>query len=241
MYEQAFKRFGMASRTTPTEFQNVPGLPRTAQIYRIAASPFWQFRFFVDGRYLRKSTKEADKRRALAVAKEEYRDVLLKQSQDVAVHPTKFGAVAKQFVQWQKSRVGLGLIQERTHKEDSLKLQKDVLPFSQSMDVSSITKSKIEEYLASLSQRKLSKSTLNKHILVVRKVLKFAGDEGILRALPRFPPIQSENKARPYFDRESYEKLWKTAVKYSESHHIADYKLNGKSIRKLRYTADLRI
>ena len=48
----------MPSRTTPTKSHSVPSLPQTARIYRIDASRFWQFRFFVEGKYVRKSTQQ---------------------------------------------------------------------------------------------------------------------------------------------------------------------------------------
>ena len=46
----------MPSRTTPTESYRVPSLPPTVRIYRIEASRFWQIRFYVEGKYVSKST-----------------------------------------------------------------------------------------------------------------------------------------------------------------------------------------
>ena len=221
----------MSSRTTPTQIQPVPGCPLTVQIYRIEASPFWQFRFFVQGRYVRKSTRVTNKAKAIQKAKEFYQDIILKEKQDIAVHPTTFWSVAKMFLEWQKLQVKLGRIVERGHQEDIYKLKKDILPFFQSMDVSSITKATMEEYLNTLTQRNLSKSTLNKHISVIRKILGFAVDRNIIKSAPGYPRIGVENNPRPYFDTNSWFKLSRAAQRYASIGRVDDYVLKGKESR----------
>jgi hypothetical protein len=228
----------MVSRTTAFDIRHVPSLPKSAQIYHIDASPFWQFRYFVEGKYRRKSTEETDRAEALAKAKDFYTDTLLKQKLDVAVHTTTFLAVAKRFSESQLNAVRLRKIDRRTHQEDANKLKKDILPFFQTKDVSSITKTTMEDYLASIADRGLAKSTLNKHINVIRKILKFAADEGTIKALPRFPSIGVDNNARPYFDLKSYKMLSKEARGYAKRGHIENYKLKGRVVRKLYYTMD---
>ena len=68
MKVKTFIQFVLVSRTTAFDIHHVPGLPKSAQIYHIEASRFWQFRFFVERKYLRKSTEETDKAAALAKA-----------------------------------------------------------------------------------------------------------------------------------------------------------------------------
>ena len=62
----------MKSRTTPYDIQLIPRYPDELQIYRIPASSHWQCRYFVDKKYLRKSTKTDDKAEAIMFAKELY-------------------------------------------------------------------------------------------------------------------------------------------------------------------------
>jgi len=228
----------MPSRTTPTHVQPVRGCPTTVKIYRIEASPFWQFRFFVQGKYIRKSTEVTNKTEAIQKAKEFYRDIIVKEKQDIAVHPTTFFAVAKQFLDWQALQIKIGRITSRSHQEDIYKLKSDVLPFFQSMDVATITKATIEEYLNTLTPRELSKSTLNKHVCLIRKILAFAVDRGIIKAAPACPPIGVEDNPRPYFTRQESNLLCRAAHRYAETEHVADYVLKGKPIRKLRFDHD---
>jgi hypothetical protein len=57
----------------------------------------------------------------------------------------------------------------RNQYEDQKKLNKDILPYFRTIDVSQITKQTINEYLGSLNDRRLTKSTRNKHVGVIRK------------------------------------------------------------------------
>ena len=160
----------MKSRTTPYQIQSVPRFPATLQIYRIPASPYWQCRYFVDGKYIRRSTETADKSAAIEFAKHLFDSVRLAERLDERKHPHTFAAAARRFLEDQKSRVAVGDIDPRNHYEDQKKLSKDVLPFFGTMDVGQITKQTISEYLATLNDRHLSKSTRNKHVGVIRKV-----------------------------------------------------------------------
>ena len=177
----------------------MPRYPEQLQIYRIPASSFWQVRYFVDGKYIRRSTGTEDKAEAITKAKELFDSVRLADRLDQQKHPHTFSAAARKFLQHQGTLVKVGDIDSRNQNEDQKKLDKDVLPYFGTMDVSQITKQTINEYLASLADRKLSKSTRNKHVSVIRKVLKHASDSGILKSLPAFPAIGQDANPRAYF------------------------------------------
>ena len=161
----------MKSRTTPYQIQSVPRYPEVLQIYQIPASSCWQVRYFVDGKYIRRSTGTEDKAEAITKAKQLFDSVRLADRLDQQKHPHTFSAAARKFLQHQGSLVKVGDIDFRNQNEDQKKLDKDVLPFFGTLDVSQITKQTINEYLGSLADRKLSKSTRNKHVSV-RKFTK---------------------------------------------------------------------
>ena len=58
-------------RTTPiaSTITHVKSLPKSAIIYRCDASQYWQFRVFMDGKQSQRTTKEADKAKALQAAR----------------------------------------------------------------------------------------------------------------------------------------------------------------------------
>ena len=228
----------MKSRTTPYDIQSIPRYPDGLQIYRIPASSHWQCRYFVDKKYIRKSTKTADKAEAITFAKELYDSVRLSERLDQQKHPHTFAAAALRFLEYQASQIAAGDIEARNQYEDQRKLNKDVLPFFQTMDVSKITKQTINEYLASLNNRHLSKSTRNKHVGIIRKVVKHAGDSGILKALPAFPTIGQNANPRGFFDQKEYKTLRDTTKRYAEEKYVAHAFVKGRSVRRLVFTAE---
>src|SRR5687768_2932909 len=125
----------MGSRTTPAHVQAVPGCPRSVAIYRIPASSVWQFRFFEQARYVRRTTGEAERGKALVRAKELYKEILLGDRQNSTRRSDVFAAVAKDFLHWQGVQIKLGTLSSRTQKEDINKLKRDVLPFFGAMPI----------------------------------------------------------------------------------------------------------
>ena len=96
----------------------------------------------------------------------------------------------------------------RINKEDEKKLNKDILPFFATKAVSAITAADIQDYVDQLSpSRALSPSTLSKHIVVIRKVLKEAQRRDLLKSLPLFPTISRKDNPRTIFHRREYKTL----------------------------------
>lgn len=83
-----------------------------------------------------------------------------------------------------------------------------------------------------------AKSTLKKHLNVLRKILNYAADQRIVSKLPKFPEIGMEFKARPFFDLQSYEKLLNVSRAYAKEKHVSKYFLKRKKVRNLVYTED---
>lgn len=226
----------MPSRTKPYQLQSVPRYPEALKIYRIPASSHWQVRYFIDGKYIRKSTGTDNKAEAITFAKNLFDSVRLADRLDQQKHPHTFAAAARRFIQHQASQIAAGDIDARNQYEDQNKLNTDILPYFQTMDVTQITKQTINEYLASLTNRHLRKSTRNKHIGVIRKVLKQACDTGILKSLPTFPTIGQDANPRGWFDKDEYRTLRNTAKKYAKEEYVAHAFVKGKSVRRVVYS-----
>ena len=162
----------MSSRTAPYDLTPIRGYPDTLQIYRIPASKFWQVRLFVGRKYLRKSTKCENKADATEFAKSFFDDVKLAQRMDFDVHRDTFAACANKLMERQEALVGRDERDKRLLSEDRRKLNKDILPYFGTKAVAQITTEMIDDYIHHLSrERKLSPSTLNKHLVVIRKVI----------------------------------------------------------------------
>ena len=223
----------MASRTAPYDIQQIPGYPKALQIYRISASRFWQVRFFVDRKYIRKSTKSENKREAIDFAKLLYDSVRINQRLDINVHTDTFHACAQRLLKMQDALINRGERGARINIEDRKKLDKDILPFFATMGVGAITTAKLEDYINELaSERKLSPSTLSKHLVVIRKVLNEARKQGFINALPLFPTISRKDNPRPYFTDVEYKKLRDTAKKLASQNLKVRYVPLTEEIRE---------
>ena len=67
------------SRTTPIKstLTHIPNYPKKLVVYQLAASPYWWVRYYSNGKIHRRTTKETDKRKAIAAAKQFYDDVTI--------------------------------------------------------------------------------------------------------------------------------------------------------------------
>jgi hypothetical protein len=202
----------MSSRSTPYDLTTIRGYPETLQLYRIEASRFWQVRLFVGRKYLRKSTKCESKADAINFAKSFFDDVKLAQRMNFDVHRDTFAACADKLMERQEGKVGREERDVRLLSEDRKKLNKDILPFFGLKAVADITSPMIDDYVDHLSsERKLSPSTLNKHLVVIRKVLNEAKRRGFLQSIPLISTVKRKDNPRSYFTFDEYKKLWETA------------------------------
>ena len=219
------------SRTTPFDLQSVPGYPDGLQIYRIPASAFWQVRMFVDRKYVRKSTGTSDKKLAVKFAKNFYDTIRINQRLDVGVHTDTFQACSNHMMARQQTLVAMGQRDKRIVTEDARKLKADILPFFATKGVADISASTLDDFVAHISlDRKLSPSTISKHLVVIRKVLGEALRRGFIKGLPEFPSVKAKDNPRPYFTPEEYRKLRGTAKRLA---------VEGHSVRGVPFTEEM--
>lgn len=207
----------MTGRTNPYDIEGVPKYPDGLQIYRIQASRFYQVRLFVGSKYVRRSTKCCDKKEAIEFAKKFYDEIKIAERLDESIHPDTFGAFAKILIQRQTAMINRQERDRRLNVEDERKLKKDILPFFQKMSVSRITTADIEDYIDTISaERRLSPSTLSKHLVVIRKVMNEALKRNFISHIPPIPTRSPKDNPRPYFDADEYKQLYITARKISK-------------------------
>jgi hypothetical protein len=206
------------SRHTPYDLQSVSGYPDALQIYRIPASSVWQVRFFVDRKYVRRSTKTADRKAAIAFAKEFYDSIRISQRLDISVHTDTFFACAEHLRKRQEVLVATGQRDKRILSEDERKLRSDILPYFGTMGVADITTSSLDDYIAHLASKKsLKPSTISKHLIVIRKVLSEANRRGFIKAIPIFPTLRAKDNPRPYFTEIEYRAVRTMAKRIAKS------------------------
>lgn len=201
-------------RTTPLQLAHVPNYPKKLVIYRIEASSYWWVRYYIDGKVARRSTKTENKADAIKFAKQFYDEIMLRRASGLAVtKQSRFDICAANMLVAMKAQLARGEITQPTYDIAEYRLDKSVLPCFGQRDVADIHYEHLESYLATLSHQKpkLSLSTIQSYMKLVRKVLNYAYKRRLLHAIPHFPTVQAPDNPRGYFTTKEYGQMWKRA------------------------------
>lgn len=203
-------------RTTPLQLTHIPNYPKKLVIYRLEASSYWWVRYYVDGKIVRRSTKTDSKAEAVKFAKQFYDEVMLRRASGLAVtKQSRFDICAANLLTAMSAQLARGELTSDTYTITDYRLKKSVLPFFGERDVADIHYEQLEQYLSQLShqQPKLSLSTIQSYMKLVRKVLNYAYKRRLLATIPHFPTVQAPDTPRGYFTPVEYRQLWGTARK----------------------------
>ena len=97
-------------RTLATEKCYIPGYPQKLFIYKLAASPYWWARYFVNNNAVRKSSKTESKRDAIAFAKTFYETVTYNQRHGIAgtLSATSFESCMRDMMKAEQAKLARG-------------------------------------------------------------------------------------------------------------------------------------
>jgi len=202
-----------ASNPLTGTLQTVPNQPSRLKIYKIASSPYWQARVYVDGRYRISSLKTPDLKKAQAEAKRFFVRALVEAETTPAIgrHSKAaskgFVAVGQAFIESQNIK---GM--ERRYNDDRIRFNKELVPFFSEKDVDDISSADIGELAKQLQTGGKSPATTNQYLIVLRKILKYANDNRLIQAVPNFPRIKGKTTVtkRDYFPMDEYKLLVST-------------------------------
>jgi integrase len=198
-------------------------------VYKRDDSRFWLCRFFVDGKYKTKTTGEENLRDARDFAETWYDDLRYNQRHGVPIHDKKFGFVADEYLEYQKTLVKNYL---RSVKTGSIKKSgrvrgkyrtprqaKDYVyrinalnEYFSKYDISKIQRNEIENYVDE-RMKSCSMTTVRYDMTALSLVLQFAERKEYIRHIPKFPRLDiSTTNPRPAFTRDE----WHTLLDASE-------------------------
>lgn len=237
-----------SSRTVPIAdtLQAVQGYPDKLKIYQIAASRFWQVRCFESstGKTIKRSTGQTDKREAIKFAKTLYDQLVFNRLNGVAMTKnSRFDICAKGMMEMQAARVVRNDISAAAHRNDQYFLDAKILPEFRELDVNEITFDTLERFVGKIGAD-LSASSIQRHLGLIRKVLEYALNRNLLRAIPKFPKIRKQDAPRGSFSPAEYERLLERAKVMVGTEHVirANAKpgqKQGNVTRRLKITPDL--
>ena len=198
--------------------QAVPGMPSKLKIYKVAVSPYWWTRVYVDGRYRMKSLKTEKLKEAQEAAKKFFYQVLI--DAQLGTAPSVSSKVSRSFVS-----VGSKLIETqnvpdmvRRYHDDRLRFNKELVPYFGEKDVGEITSADVGAFAKQLQLAGKAPATTNQYLIVLRKILRFACDNRLIPAIPNFPRVKGKTTVtkRDYFPMDEYKLLVTTIEKMAE-------------------------
>ena len=137
-----------------------------------------------------------------------YEDRLLEKRTFKDFESQSFSAYAGKFQENQKRLIRRGELVPRMYDEDRIKLERDLLPHFGQLQISKIDYNSVDSYIDDLkNERDLSQSTLKKHVVLIRKVLKEGERDGTINYIPSLPTIKRKENPRPWFSPDEYKKL----------------------------------
>lgn len=204
-------------RTTPIAdtIRRVSGLPQSAILYKCAASSFWQFRVFLEGKQRKRSTKEEELVKAQRAAKLIYADMLQSvHAEETTAQPTTQKTlllIANSLWAKNETRIKNGELHKDKVSKDKYVFDRHVRPFFGGTDIKRIDTDMLEEFKTYLANKDLSPATQLSYINLVMTVLKQAQIKRYITHLPPKPKFRVDDEARGYFDDAAYSKLIQTA------------------------------
>lgn len=226
------------SHESPNRITSLRQLRKGLAIYMTARSPFWMVRLRdpAEGRYIVRSTKETSRIEAMAAANE-FADAFFKRanSDQARKATTSFEYYATQMLGMQKPSA-------RTHESDRKLLyrQKDgIVRHFGDHDVSKITTKMIREYLVQLDKTRskpLADSTRAKHVIVIRKVLALAVEDGLLKTIPVMPKQKTTDTPRHTFTDDEYKRFMKAGADcVTRGDEVRGIKITGHHLRMFKF------
>ena len=152
-------------RTTPIKstMRKIKGLPKSAILYKCPASPYWQFRVYLEGKRRKRTTGEENLEKAERAGKLAYADMLKSINEgEKKAEPTSrrsLEQVANSL--WAKNEVRIK--QQELHKDKNSKdkyvYERHIKPYFSGYDLKDIDADVMEGFKGYLADKELKKAT----------------------------------------------------------------------------------
>jgi integrase len=101
------------------------------------------------------------------------------------------------------------------------RLDAHVLPFFRYIPPAQVTHVDLDGFVSRLTQHGLSSTTISQYFVLVRKLLKLAIRQGLLKEVPEFPKIKVVTQPRSMLSLKKYSQLARTALRMSRSQVVS--------------------
>lgn len=128
-----------------------------------------------------------------------------------------FTVLAEKLLDQEWERVSRGELSGGSLGIQKNRLDAHVLPFFRYVAPTQVTHVDLEGFVSRLTQHHLSSTTISQYLVLVRKLLKLAVRQGLLKEVPEFPRIKVSTQPRSMLSLDEYRQLARTALKMSRS------------------------
>jgi hypothetical protein len=233
-------------RTTPIKstIKHIKGLPNSAILYKCAASAFWQFRVFLEGKPRKRTTKQQEFAKAEREAKLIYAELLASvNSGETKAEPTTLKTlqhVAKSLWTKNETRIKNGELHKDKVSKDTYVFDKHIKPFFGHHDIKKIDADLLEQFKTYLADQDLSVGSQLSYINVVMALLKEAQLKRLITHLPPKPRVRIDDGVRGYFDDNELDEL-RAAIRENVGWVYEFKDGDGRTYRKTRITEELSL
>jgi site-specific recombinase XerD len=165
--------------------ETIRGYPSTLVVYKIAASRFYWVRCYFNGKYKIKTTKTENLKTAKEFAVQFYKDTLVSGITTQSSNPSKqFAVVGNLFFKSTEKNSTAS-----TYKADYNRYTQHILKEFNQQAIDTITNAQISQFVEKLSATGIKPATIKHHIIVLRKIMRFALANNLMAVMPVFPRI----------------------------------------------------
>lgn len=192
----------------PSTIESIPGYPEKLVIFRVPASPYWWMRYY-DDKHIKRSTKTAVKREAIAAAKTFYETLLVNKRLGISnnARKTSFEACAEEVMAEDDRKVQRGELSASYVKNAKSIINSLVRDFFKPFEVGQVDYAVLDKFRTFLTGRGLATSSIKIHLTFVNKILDHAQRMGHIKSTPLGPKVKNEDNPRGYFTASEYRKL----------------------------------
>lgn len=231
-------------RTTPIAetITKITGMPVSAVVYRCAASSYWQFRVFLEGKQRKRSTKQVELLKAKDTAKVIYAEMLLSvHAGEIKTKPSSVKTlelIANSLWIKNETRAKNRELNKDKVRNDRYIYERHIKPFFGNTDIKKIDTDLLDDFKTYLANKDLQPTTQVSYINIVMALLKQAQIKKYIVHLPLKPKIRVEDETRGYFDDADYAKLMQTA-KAAVGQKYEFKSKDGNVYRRITITAEM--
>lgn len=193
----------------------IANYPSKLRIYLTNASKFWQVRCFFRGKSYSQSLKTTNKRSAICAAKQFFH---IKTAELYGEHvkqqpsaTSTFGELVPEALGLQQARVQRGELSVASLRILQNRLHKTIIPHFGGMAIDKINYTQISTFVQQMSGSGMTTTTIQQHLVAIRKVLSYAQNTNLITTPPKFPTIKVVSKPRGGFALAEYRQLVKAA------------------------------